>query len=193
MRRHPAAVLMWLLPLGALAGSALVASWAFGVTTCNTNNATQGPDTCIGTDGPQNVDLEGGNDTFLLADGGDVGRGSAGNDEVFGESGADFVNGGADQDRKCGSPCFVYYGVAGGDGGDEVRGSGGPDAVEGGGGDDRIYGEEQDDFVYADEVGTTNIDPVIDGGGGIDVCYVDGGEGGNVANCDGNVYYNLFG
>jgi Ca2+-binding RTX toxin-like protein len=95
------------------------------------------------------VDLGGGNDTFvadpyadvqprIVADGGD------GDDLIYGSVNSDDIEGGAGNDRIYGLEDVDN--LKGGDGDDLVVGGGGDDALEGGGGLDSLYGDVVSEF-----------------------------------------------
>lgn len=108
----------------------------------------------------------GGNDYFandtarpLFADGG------SGDDRIYGGSANDVIRGGAGNDV-----------LSGRDGNDYMYGGDGDDVLIGGDGNDRLYGEAGRDRLYGGNgndvlVGGPDLDPVLDGGPGIDQIF----------------------
>lgn len=95
------------------------------------------------------VDLGGGNDTFVADPYSDVqprivADGGEGNDLIYGSVNSDDIEGGPGDDRIYGLEDVDN--LKGGDGNDLVVGGGGDDAVEGGGGADSLYGDEVGEF-----------------------------------------------
>ena len=118
---------------------------ASGVALAATFDGTDGNDTFVGTDGPDDIRGRAGNDTLSGAGGIDRVRGDGGNDTLSGGPG-----GTVDQRER----------VEGDGGNDTTSGDGGADEVRGGLGDDDMLGGGGADFIRADDAG---IDEVIAG------------------------------
>lgn len=134
------------------------------------------------------VDLGGGNDTFVADPYSDVqprivAEGGDGDDVISGSVNADDIKGGAGNDEVLGLEDVDN--LDGGEGNDRVVGGGGDDAVDGGGGGDFIYGdwygevpEWGNDVVvsaldFLPDFSGFYSDPVSCGGGLSDVAVVD--------------------
>lgn len=110
-----------------------------------------------GTDAPENIDMQGGNDRIYA-------RG--GEDEIHGGSGQDTLYGGLGRD--------LLYGEFGND---IIHGDSDNDTIYGGAGDDTLDGGSDNDFLDAGDgndtvVGSTGAD-TIDGGAGTDKLIFD--------------------
>jgi len=126
------------------------------------------------------VDIFGGigNDTFTAR--GNVRTrmyGFGGNDTMFGGTGRDVIVGGGGQDRMFGRNGNDYLDGAGGN--DHLDGGNGNDVILGGVGDDYLIGRAGADAFFGDAGNDTIVaiddttGDVVDGGGGVDVLWVD--------------------
>jgi len=95
----------------------------------NTNTATPGNNTLVGTGGGETISGLDGRDTIYGAAGNDTLNGDADTDLIYGGSGNDTINGGDNNDN-----------LYGGDGADTIRGNAGSDRIFGGFGADTLTG-----------------------------------------------------
>lgn len=123
--------------------------------------------TLNGTNNPDIIFAEAGNDTVNAGNGNDKIYGGDGNDRLNAGSGNDVAYGGAGNDE--------LYGDVGDDtlnGDDILYGSEGNDALDGGEGNDALYGENGNDTLS----GGTG-DDILDGGAGDDTYYINAEHG----------------
>ncbi len=144
-----------------------------------TAGPTAGNDSLTGTRGPDDVDLQGGNDSYLGLGGNDTLRGGNGNDTLKGGRGDDVLFGGNHSDRLIGGKGRDTLNgdngndkLFGGKGRDTLHGNDGNDTLKGGRGNDILYGEQGNDKL----VGGKGRD-TLHGGDGNDVLRDNGQTG----------------
>ena len=141
-----AALVIALLGLLILAGTARALPTCESPGSVNVVNGTSGADTLRGTNRDDVLYGRGGDDVIYGSGGRDILCGEYGNDQLYGGSGGDVIYGGGDWDTLAGGLLDDH--LFAGDGNDILIGGHGKDELQGENGDDWLRGGTNEDFYY---------------------------------------------
>ncbi|WP_037293814.1 calcium-binding protein, partial [Ruminococcus flavefaciens] len=139
----------------------------------DTVNAGNGNDKIYGGDGNDKLNGGAGDDVIYGGTGDDTVKGDAGDDLIYGEEDNDILNGGSGNDS-----------IYGGEGNDTLNGDTGDDVLYGDEGDDSLNGGEGNDILYGgdenDSLSGGTGDDILSGGAGDDTYYISAEHGNDV-------------